>query len=84
MKPLEMKAPQRVAGGPAEASVPTLADMRRAARLQEIRAEMSALLNLLSKPPAGPAKESKIQTMRPRLAAEPSRTRQLSLDGELF
>jgi DNA-binding transcriptional MerR regulator len=83
MKPVEMKAPQLVASAP-EASVPTLAGMRRDARLHEIRAEMSAVLTMLSKPPASAAKESKIQTMRPRLAVEPSRTRQLSLDGELF
>ena len=65
-------------------AVPTLADMRRDARLHEIRAEMNALLNLLSKPPVSAAKESKVQAMRPRLAVEPSRSRQLSLDGELF
>ena len=82
-RPLEMKAPQLVASAP-EASVPTLAGMRRDARLHEIRAEMSALLTVLSKPPVGATKEPKIQTMRPRLAVEPSRTRQLSLDGELF
>jgi len=82
-KPLEMKAPQLVASPAAEASVPTLAGMRRDARLHELRAEMAAILTILSKP-ATAAKESKVQTMRPRLAAEPSRTRQLSLDGELF
>ena len=83
-KPLEMKAPQLVASPSADASVPTLAGMRRDARLHELRAEMAALLTVLSKPAATTAKESKVQTMRPRLAAEPSRTRQLSLDGELF
>ena len=84
MKPLEMKSPQLVASAPAETSVPTLAGMRRDARLHEIRAEMYALLNLLSKSPVNAVKDSKIQTMRPRLAVEPSRSRQLSLDGELF
>jgi DNA-binding transcriptional MerR regulator len=83
-RPLEMKAPQLVAAPPAESSAPTLAGMRRDARLHELRAEMAALLATLSNPAANAPKESKVQTMRPRLAAERSRTRQLSLDGELF
>ena len=86
-RPLEMKAPQLVAAPPAESSAPTLAGMRRDARLHELRAEMAALLATLSNPAANAAKESKqskVQTMRPRPASEPSRTRQLSLDGELF
>ena len=58
-KPLEMKAPQLVASPSAEASVPTLAGMRRDARLHELRAEMAALLTMLSKPAATAAKESK-------------------------
>jgi DNA-binding transcriptional MerR regulator len=81
----EMKSPQLVvASAPAETSVPTLAGMRRDARLHEIRAEMNSLLTMLSKPPASEPKASKVQTMRPRLTVEPSRSRQLSLDGELF
>jgi DNA-binding transcriptional MerR regulator len=84
-KVAEMKSPQLVvAGAPAETSVPTLAGMRRDARLHEIRAEMNALLTMLSKPAVSVTRESKVQTMRPRLAVEPSRSRQLSLDGELF
>jgi DNA-binding transcriptional MerR regulator len=81
----EMKAPQLVvASAPAETSVPTLAGMRRDARLHEIRTEMSALLTMLSRPAVSVTRDSKVQAMRPRLAVEPSRSRQLSLDGELF
>jgi len=75
---------------PQEPAGPTLAGMRRDARLHELRDEMSSLLATLSLPPATAAKdakgprESKVQSIRPRLAVEPSRSRQLSLDGELF
>jgi DNA-binding transcriptional MerR regulator len=85
VKPAETKTPQLVvAGAQPETSVPTLAVLRRDAHLQEVRAEMVALLSLLSKPVAAVAKDSKVQTMRPRLTLEPSRSRQLSLTDELF
>ena len=89
IKTPEAKAPQLVAAvAPSETSGPTLAALRRDARLQEVRGEMNALLAILSKPVAPAAKESKVQTMRPRLTLEPSRSRQLSLtpdlEGELF
>jgi hypothetical protein len=58
--------------------------MRRDARLHELRDEISALLATLSKPVAPVAKDVKVQSIRSRLALEPSRSRQLSLDGELF
>jgi DNA-binding transcriptional MerR regulator len=84
-KPVEMKVPQLVvAGAPAETTGPTLAGLRRDARLHELRTEMAALLTTLSKPVAHAAKESKVQTMRPRLTVETSRSRQLSLTDELF
>jgi DNA-binding transcriptional MerR regulator len=68
----------------AEKAAPTLAEMRRDTRLHELRADMDALLTTLSRPVAPAAKESNVQALRPRLAVEPSRTRQLSLDSELF
>lgn len=83
VKPPEAPTPIR-AVAPAESAGPTLAGMRRDAGLHEIRAELNVLLAMLSKPVAAPAKESKVQSMRPRLAVEPARTRQLSLDGDLF
>jgi DNA-binding transcriptional MerR regulator len=84
-KALEMKSPQLVAASaPAEATGPTLAGLRRDARLHELRDEMAALLTTLSKPAATPKKEAKVQAMRPRLQVEPSRSRQLSLTDELF
>ena len=83
VKPVETPTPIR-AVAPAESTGPTLAGMRRDAGLHEIRAELHTLLAALSKPVAAPVKESKVQSMRPRLAVEPARTRQLSLDGDLF
>jgi DNA-binding transcriptional MerR regulator len=64
----------------------TLDGLRRDARLHELRAEMAALLSTLSQATGSPAPgfSTKVQTMRPRLAVEPIRSRQLSLEGELF
>jgi DNA-binding transcriptional MerR regulator len=73
-----------IAPQPQEPAGPTLAGMRRDARLHELRDEISALLATLSKPVAPVAKDVKVQSIRSRLALEPSRSRQLSLDGELF
>jgi DNA-binding transcriptional MerR regulator len=92
VKPPEAKVPELrpkepqliVASAPPETAGPPLAFLRRDARLHELRAEMATLLTMLSKPPAQEPQEAKVQTMRPRLAVEPSRSKQLSLDGELF
>ena len=88
IKAPEPKTPMLVVSSvPAEADAPTLSGLRRDAALHELRADMAALLNTLSRHVAISAKEgkdSKVQTMRPRLAVEPSRTRQMSLDGDLF
>ena len=82
---LRPKEPQLVmAATPSETPRPTLALLRHDAALHDIRTEMVDLLTMLSKPTTSAPKEPKVQTMRPRLTVEPSRTRQLSLDGELF
>src|ERR1700712_2026801 len=88
-KASEPRTPMLVApSAPLEAPPPTLSGMRRDAALQELRAEMALLAKLLSSSPVAATlatnEGSKIQAMRPRLTVEPSRTRQMSLDGELF
>jgi DNA-binding transcriptional MerR regulator len=85
VKAPEMKSPQLVvASAPSETTGPTLAGLRRDARLHELRDEMAELLTTLSKPVESAAKASKVQAIRPRLQVEPSRSRQLSLTDELF
>jgi DNA-binding transcriptional MerR regulator len=60
-------------------------DPARSARLEAIRAELRALHAMLSRPAGSAAQRGpKVQPMRPRLAPEPSRTKQLSLDENLF
>ncbi len=83
VKPAEPPTPIRAIAS-VETAAPTLAGLRRDTRLHELRAEMGALLSSLSQPIAHAAKESKLKAMRPRLAVEASRTRQLPLEGELF
>jgi DNA-binding transcriptional MerR regulator len=82
----EIKAPQLVVASAlaAESAGPTLAGLRRDARLHELRTEMAALLTTLSKPAETAIKPAKVQAMKPRLQVEPSRSRQLSLTDELF
>ncbi|MDQ2924187.1 MAG: MerR family transcriptional regulator [Acidobacteriota bacterium] len=78
----QSEAPTPIRG--VETAVPTLAGLRRDARLHELRAEMGALLSSLSQPIARATNEPKLKAMRPRVAIEASRTPQLPLEGELF
>lgn len=68
----------------AESPAPTLAGLRRDQKLREIRNDMAALLASLSTDAPVSRRESKVQTMRPRLAVKRPAAPQLPLDGELF
>lgn len=68
----------------AEHAAPTLAGLRRDQKLRELRGEMAAVLGILSSETPVQRRDSKVQTMRPRIVAEKAAAPQLPLDGELF
>jgi DNA-binding transcriptional MerR regulator len=74
------KAPQLAVMVPAEA-VP---DATHSARIQALRSELREIHALLSRPASSTPRSPKLQTLRPRLAPEPPRSQQLSLDDTLF
>ena len=60
-------------------------NVRPDAQLSALRADMRALLTMLSKPATASApKAASVHSMRPRLTLEPSGPAQLSLDRDLF
>ncbi len=87
-KPVESRPLLLAPLATAEVAGPSLALMRRDARLQELREDLASLLIALSRPPVadaqGGAKSSKLHTMRPRTGTEVPGSRQLFPDGELF